>query len=163
MARQTPQQGLQPSMLDRLIDPESAGTAIMTGYTVEKMYQAVLRDLEDLLNTRQSSQMELTEDEELSHCILTYGLPDYVSAEALSPQQRVAIGNAIRRVIEEYEPRLRDIHVVLLSQDETSVKQTLRFHVSARLNVDPSPDVTFDTILEMASGRYHVAEGGQAP
>jgi type VI secretion system protein ImpF len=163
MVRQTPQQGLQPSLLDRLIDPESAGTAIMTGYTVEKMYQAVLRDLEDLLNTRQSSQPELMDDEELCNSILTYGLPDYVSAEALSPQQRVAIGAAIRRVIEEYEPRLRDIHVVLLSQDEASVKQTLRFHVSARLNVDPSPDVTFDTILEMASGHYHVAEGGQSP
>ena len=46
-----PTRGLQPSILDRLIDPESAGTAIMTGYTIQKMYDAVLRDLEDLLNS----------------------------------------------------------------------------------------------------------------
>src|SRR5262249_42777188 len=50
-----PQLGLTPSILDRLIDPESAGTAIMTGYSAEKMYQAVLRDLEDLLNTRRTA------------------------------------------------------------------------------------------------------------
>src|SRR5215208_4793841 len=162
MARPTPQTGLLPSILDRLIDPESAGTAIMTGYSVDKMYQAVLRDLEELLNTRRTSQHEFEADPELKHSILTYGLPDYVSAESLSATQRLEIGHAIRRVVEQFEPRLRDVHVVLLSTDEASVKQTLRFRVSARLNVDPSPDVSLETILEMASGHYQVKEAASA-
>jgi type VI secretion system protein ImpF len=162
MARPTPQTGLQPSILDRLIDPESAGTAIMTGYNAEKMYQAVLRDLEDLLNTRRSEVGNLTADDPLQHCILTYGLPDYVSAESMSARQRVEVGYAIRKVIEVFEPRLRDVNVVLLSEEEASPQQSLRFRVSASLNVDPSPDVTFDTILEMASGHYQVKEAEQA-
>src|SRR4051812_47644957 len=125
MARQTPQLGLQPSILDRLIDPESAGTAIMTGYNVEKMYAAVLRDLEDLLNTRRTSVREFENDPELRRSILTYGLPDYVSSESLSETQRKGIGRAIQQVVEECEPRLRDVRVTLLTAAEVSVKQTL--------------------------------------
>ncbi len=158
MARQTPHLGLLPSILDRLIDSESAGTSIMTGYSVEKMYQAVLRDLEDLLNTRQIDHEGLGDDPELNSSILTYGLPDFVSEESLSPMKRVAVGNAIRKVIERFEPRLREVRVILLSKDEPTGKQTLQFRVSARLNADPSPDVNFDTILEMASGHYQVKE-----
>ena len=36
-----PKRGLQPSIIDRLVDPESAGTSILSGYTVEKMDSAV--------------------------------------------------------------------------------------------------------------------------
>ena len=47
-----PFQGLMPSVLDRLIDAESAGTPTRQGYTLSQMEDAVRRDLEDLLNTR---------------------------------------------------------------------------------------------------------------
>jgi predicted component of type VI protein secretion system len=33
---------------------------------------------------------------------------------------------------------------------------TIRFRVDARLSVDPSPEVAFDTILELTSGHYSV-------
>jgi type VI secretion system protein ImpF len=158
MSRITPQLGLAPSLLDRLIDSESSGTAILTGYNAEQMYQAVLRDLEALLNTRQIREPALLNDPELSQSILTYGLPDFVSAESLSTTQRTEIGAAIRKVVERFEPRLKEVNVTLLASDEESVKQRLRFRVAARLNVDPSPDVTFETILEMASGHYQVTE-----
>jgi type VI secretion system protein ImpF len=158
LSRITPQLGLQPSLVDRLIDPDSAGTAILTGYNAEQLYQAVLRDLEALLNTRQIPDPVLMADEELSRSILTYGLPDFVSAESLSSTQRQEIGYAIQQVVERFEPRLKEVKVTLLSKDEESIKQRLRFRVAARLNVNPSPDVSFDTILEMASGHYQVTE-----
>jgi len=158
MSRITPQQGLQPSLLDRLIDADSAGTSILTGYNADQMYQAVLRDLEALLNTRQIRDASLMADPELSQSILTYGLPDFVSAESLSPMQRSEIGHAIRKVVERFEPRLKEVQVTLLSKDDETLKQRLRFRVAARLNVNPSPDVSFDTILEMASGHYQVTE-----
>ena len=40
------QQGLMPSIIDRLIDPGSGGTAWRRGYGLEQMIQAVQRDLE---------------------------------------------------------------------------------------------------------------------
>jgi type VI secretion system protein ImpF len=159
MSRITPQLGLAPSLLDRLIDAESSGTAILTGYNAEQMYQAVLRDLEALLNTRQIRDAALLADPILCDSLLTYGLPDFVSAESLSATQRAEIGTAIRKVVERFEPRLKEVRVTLLSKEgDESVKQRLRFRVAARLNVDPSPDVTFETILEMASGHYQVTE-----
>src|SRR6476619_6811872 len=106
------QLGLTPSILDRLIDPESAGTAIMTGYSPEKMYRAVLRDLEDLLNTRRTAGKLSPHLDEVADSIVAYGLPDISSAEAGSTSARQDIASAIRAVIERFEPRLQDISVV---------------------------------------------------
>jgi type VI secretion system protein ImpF len=151
-----PKRGLQPSILDRLIDPESAGTTIMTGYTVEKTYQAVLRDLEDLLNTLHVSHDVPAEFPHTRDSIVAYGLPDLASVEAISPDQRSAIGKAIKRAIERFEPRLKAVKVTLLKNEEDLVRASVKFRIDARLTVDPAPDVAFDTILEMGSGKYLV-------
>ena len=82
MAQVDSKQPLLPSMLDRLIDPESAGTAWRRGYGIHQMIDAVRRDLEDLLNTRQSHQGMPEEFVELQRSIATYGLPDFSSIDA---------------------------------------------------------------------------------
>jgi type VI secretion system protein ImpF len=151
------QTGLAPSVLDRLIDPESAGTAIMTGYSSEKMYRAVLRDLEDLLNTRRTAGTLPPSLDEVSSSIVAYGLPDITSAEAGSTMARQDIATAIRAVIDRFEPRLQDVSVVLLNPEDDIVRQSVKFRVDARLAVDPYPDIAFDTILEMGTGHYVVA------
>lgn len=151
-----PKRGLQPSIVDRLIDPESAGTTIMTGYTVERMYAAVLRDLEDLLNTLHVAHDLPQAFPETRDSIAAYGLPDLASVEAISPDQRMAIGKAIQKAVERFEPRLRAVRVTLLKRDEDLIRRSIRFRIDARLAVDPAPDVAFDTILEMGSGSYLV-------
>jgi type VI secretion system protein ImpF len=140
-----------------LIDPESAGTAILIGYNVQQMYDAVLRDLDDLLNTLHTAHDIPTEFPETRDSIVMYGLPDLASIQAISPEQRLTIGKSIRRVIERFEPRLKNVKVVLLEQAENESRMSIRFRIDARLNADPSPDVAFDTILEMGSGKYLVA------
>jgi type VI secretion system protein ImpF len=150
-----PKRGLQPSILDRLIDPESAGTAILTGYNVEKMYVAVLRDLEDLLNTVHTVRDIPAEYSEVRDSIVGYGLPDLASLEAISPVQRASIGDAIRKAIGRFEPRLRAVRVTLMKQEEQA-QLSLKFRIDARLAVDPAPEVAFDTILEVGSGKYLV-------
>ena len=67
------------------------------------------------------------------------------------------MGDAIFEVISVYEPRLRDVNVCVLNPGEDLTVQSLRFRVEARLNVDPSPEYAFDTILEIASGLYVVS------
>ncbi len=128
----------------------------MVGYDVPQMYKAVLRDLEELLNTRQTCR-DLPEYLTEAHdSILFYGLPDLVSTAAVSSAQRTQIGLAIQQVIERFEPRLRDVHVSMLDTVDNWSRHSVRFRVDARLTVDPAPDVAFDTILEMASGHYQV-------
>jgi type VI secretion system protein ImpF len=152
-----PKRGLQPSILDRLIDPESAGTSIMTGYTVEKMYAAVLRDLDDLLNTLHTAHDIPAAFPETRDSIVAFGLPDLASVEAISVDQRAAIGKAIKRAVERFEPRLRAVKVTLLKPDEDLTRRSIRFRIDGRLAVDPAPDVAFDTILEMGSSKYLVS------
>ncbi len=156
MPRNEVTQGLAPSILDRLIDPESAGTAIMIGYDVPKMYRAVLRDLEDLLNTRQTYRDMPPHLTEVHDSIMAYGLPDILSLDSVSTQERSQIGQSIQHVIERFEPRLREVRVMLLDPGENWTRHAVRFRVDARLAVDPAPDVAFDTVLEMASGQYRV-------
>ncbi len=162
MSRVNSQQGLMPSVLDRLIDPDSGGTIARRGYGVAQMTEAVRRDLTELLNTRQSHDGLSPDFDELHHSIIAFGLPDLTSLNAVTPEERREIGRLIESIIEIFEPRLREIHVTVLNPDD-SQERTIRFRVDARLCLDPAPEVAFDTILELSTGRYAVQSTGAAP
>jgi type VI secretion system protein ImpF len=158
MSRINPQQGLMPSLLDRLIDPEAGGTAWRHGYSVEQMVEAVHRDLEDLLNTRLMN-IDIPEDcPETRRSLVGYGLPDLASLQAFSPQQRAEIGRILEATIAHFEPRLRDVRATLLNPTETK-DRTVKFRIDARLAVEPAPDVAFNTILELSTGHSTIEPG----
>jgi type VI secretion system protein ImpF len=159
MARPDGEEGYLPSLLDRLIDPSASGTAWRRGYGVEQMVSAVQRDLEDLLNSHKTCEPFSDEFAEVARSIYAYGLPDLPSQGDLSSEQREKLGQLIAEVISKFEPRLRDIHVHLL-EDDDQTGRTVRFHVDARLNVDPAPDVDFDTVLELTTGQYSIRPSG---
>jgi type VI secretion system protein ImpF len=162
MSRLGRQQMLMPSVLDRLIDPESGGTAARRGYSVEQAVDAVRRDLEDLLNTRRTSSKDVEDYPEVANSIVAYGLPDLASFDAITPQQREAIGRVIEAVITRFEPRLRDVRATLVDPGD-AVKRSVRFHVDARLAMDPAPEVAFETILELTTGHAAVRPGEAKP
>jgi type VI secretion system protein ImpF len=154
MAREQ-QQGLMPSIIDRLIDADSAGTAWRRGYGVEEMVAAVHRDLEDLLNTRTTDTGIPDSYTEVHRSIVGYGLPDLISLNAVTASQREEIGRVIESVVERHEPRLRDVHARLLDPGDGK-ERSVRFRIDARLSVDPAPEVAFDTVLELTTGHYSV-------
>jgi type VI secretion system protein ImpF len=161
MSRVDSHQGLMPSVLDRLIDPDSGGTIARRGYGVAQMTEAVRRDLTELLNTRQSHDGLPVEFDELHRSILAYGLPDLAALDAITPEQRREIGHMIEQIIGMFEPRLKDVRATVLNLSETR-ERTIRFRVDARLCLDPAPEVAFDTILELSTGRYAVQSSGVA-
>jgi type VI secretion system protein ImpF len=150
-----PQQGLMPSIIDRLIDADSGGTAWRRGYGIEQMISAVQRDLEDLLNTRQSATGLSEEFGEVQNSIAGYGLPDLTALEAFTTQQRDQIGRVIEATIARFEPRLKDIRATMVDPGDGKAR-TVKFRVDARLSVDPAPEVAFDTILELTTGHYSI-------
>jgi type VI secretion system protein ImpF len=154
-----PQLALMPSVLDRLIDPDSAGTAARRGYGVQQMTDAVRRDLTDLLNTRLSSQDVSPEFDELLRSIFGFGIPDLTALNAITPQDRENIGHLIENTIARFEPRLGDVRATVLDPGD-SLERTIRFRVDARLCMDPAPAVAFDTVLELTTGRYDVKSSG---
>jgi type VI secretion system protein ImpF len=144
-----------PSLLDRLLDPEAMGTAARPGYTVQEMFTAVRADLEDLLNTRLTVTDLPPEFVETHDSIVSYGLPDLVSLEAITPQQRADIGRVIEGIVQRFEPRLRQIRATLVGGADLK-ERSVRFHIDARLNLDPAPEVAFETILELTTGHATV-------
>jgi type VI secretion system protein ImpF len=155
MSRDNTPAVLLPSLIDRLIDPESGGTEAVRGYTIEQMTSAVRRDLEDLLNTRQTLEGVPEELREVRRSIAVFGLPDLVNLSAVTEQQRGEIGQLVERIINTFEPRLRQVRVTLVDPGDEKTR-TVKFAVDARLRVDPSPEVAFDTLLELTTGHYSV-------
>jgi len=158
MAKTAAEQGVTPSLLDRLIDPESAGTQSRRGYGIEQMVAVVRRDLEELLNTRLGTIHFPPEYPELQASPLTFGLPDFGSVKTASPQSRQAIGNSIEQIIERYEPRLVDVRVLLVSDPRGADQLAVRFQIEAKMRIAPFPDVSFETIMELTTGSASVRE-----
>jgi len=155
MAVIDPNESIVPSILDRLVDPDSGGTAWRRGYGIREMTDVVQRDLEDLLNTRQT-HIGLPEAlTEVHSSIITFGLPDFTSLKTITRQQREDVGLLIEAIITRFETRLRDVQVKLVDAGDDRTR-SIRFRVEARLFVDPSPELAFDTILELTSGHYSV-------
>jgi len=149
-----------PSMLDRLTDPDAGGGALSQGYDVAQLTRAVLRDLEELLNTRMTAVDVPPECKEVAASIVTFGLPDFSSVPAATTQQRADIGRLLETIIMRHEPRLRDVKATLVESTERTLNRAVRFLLAGRLRVDPAPEVAFDTILELTTGHAAVKSAG---
>jgi type VI secretion system protein ImpF len=155
MANHNSPQGLLPSILDRLIDPTSAGTSWRRGYGLAKTLDALQRDLENLLNTHQSFGSQLQNYPESANSIAGYGLAEIISLKASTPQQRDQIGQLLQETIQRFEPRLKDIRATALDNND-SESANLRYRIDARLAVESAPEVAFETILELTTGKHSV-------
>jgi type VI secretion system protein ImpF len=149
-----PQTPLLPSVLDRLIDAARDSDA-RPWYGLDQMVDSVQRDLEELLNTRQSHDESVREFPEVQRSMATYGLPDLTAMTAVTSHQREQIGRSIEEVVACMEPRLKHVRAVLLNSGDNKLR-SLRYRIEAKLNVDPAPEVAFDTTLELATGYYSV-------
>jgi type VI secretion system protein ImpF len=159
MARIASQEGLRPSIIDRLIDPESEGTSWRRGYSVEQMIDAVRKDLEDLLNTHRMILDIPEEFAEVRRSIVAYGLPDPASYEATGPNAPQRVCAAIEEAIAVFEPRLTDIQATPL-KGEASKSLTLDFEIRATLRLDPAPEVAFVTLLKLTTGEATIQRSG---
>ena len=156
MARPRTDQGLMPSLIDRLTDPDSGGTAAVRGYGPAQMMDSVRADLESLFNTHDPSALVPAEYVEVHKSIVAYGLPDLPSLSTAAEFRRDDIARLIEEVIARFEPRLRDVRVILTEPDGPVMQHRIRFHIEAKLNVDPSPEVEFETILELSTGQASI-------
>src|SRR4051794_41104993 len=105
---------ITPSVFDRLLDYEpdiSREPPSSRAKSLRLFKQAVRRDLEWLLNTRQIVDGVPEQLPELRRSLAAYGLPDFSTASG----SNIADQNRMRRYIEEsirvFEPRLQDVTV----------------------------------------------------
>jgi type VI secretion system protein ImpF len=108
MAELTPQERLQPALLDRLADnePEKKLEAredrVMS---TARLRQAVLRDLAWLFNTTRLGGQEFAGFPFAEHSVINFGLPA-LSGETASTLDIIELEQSIRQAIVDFEPRI---------------------------------------------------------
>jgi type VI secretion system protein ImpF len=159
MAQSSYESNITPSILDRLLDDDpgnSRESATSRLQNLRALENAVARDLEALLNTKQESLEDLPpEFTEVSRSLVLYGLPDFTSLSLLNTYHRDLISRAVERAVAIYEPRLQRVKVTMETARES--ERGLRFRIDALLRVDPAPEpVTFDAVLQLNTQQYLV-------
>ncbi len=146
------------SILDRLANEDVKRLSKAPPLRLESLRifkEAVRRDLEWLLNTRQPVQ-RADEGTQLANSLYMYGLPDITSLSVLSVRDRNFLTQSIQAAVAKFEPRIINVAVNLVTVGKDRVP-ILRFVIEGLLRVDPSPEhVSFDTVLELSSGEYKV-------
>ena len=149
-----------PSVLDRLLDSDyknSRDSAVSRSESVRELRQAVQRDLESLLNSRNSYSDLPVAFAEAGQSVITYGLPDFSALNVANPNDQQRLRQLIESTIRTFEPRLIGVNTTLMPASPTD--RSMRLRIDARLVMDPSPEaVSFDVIMPLQTLKYEVKD-----
>jgi type VI secretion system protein ImpF len=158
MARFEPEMIVTQSLLDRLTDEEPTSTVdapTTRAQSFRSFKDALRRDLEWLLNTRQTPDIAIGDSRELPRSLFNYGLEDLVSLSAESGRDRSLLQQRLQEAVDVFEPRLYNVRVIPESSAHSG--RMLRFRIEGMARIDPAPEqISFDTVLELTSGEYEV-------
>jgi type VI secretion system protein ImpF len=153
LARANTETLVTQSVLDRLVNVEDWPAT--RSQSTRFFRDALKRDLEWLLNTRQPPLPQLAGRPVAAKTVINYGLPDISSLGLSNAADHRALRMAIEECLHNFEPRLMDIRVTLQGSD--TADRRLRFHIEGNMKLDPAPEeISFDTVLELSSGEYKV-------
>ncbi len=150
-----------PSVLDRLLDssPDLSIDPPRTRQTqMREALDSLCRDLETLLNTRRRPITPPASLPQLRTSLLNYGVADFIGANMGTREHREVFASKLEEAIRVFEPRLRDVSVVVLDPQE-SAERVLRLRIEATvlLVAEPTP-VLFASTVNPATLRFSVAE-----
>jgi len=152
------QENIQASILDRLIDREPQLSSESVQYRLLNFSQikaAVIRDLENLLNTKSQIMPVPAAYKEVNDSVFVYGLSDFTSHNPKSPSVRQVLRQNMEKTIVKFEPRLKNVNVQIEAPNEEV--RTIRLRISAMLVLDPVAEpVTFDTYFDINRGEYSI-------
>ncbi|MBI5064356.1 MAG: type VI secretion system baseplate subunit TssE [Desulfatitalea sp.] len=148
-------QHLQLSVFDRLDQEAAFGIIGGALADVEVVRKSVLRDVENLLNTRRCIVKPTESQLYLNRSLFVYGLDDFVAQNPTSAQVQKLLEVTIRDTIEKFEPRLKNVQVAFRPIDD--YEHNLCFTVRATLHADPIREpIFFDTWFSASRGEYRI-------
>jgi len=166
MADLTQKERLQPSLLDRLTDndperkQESREARVLSP---SRLRDCVRRDLIWLFNTTNlKATQSLEEHPHVARSVLNYGMPD-LAGKTTSGVDTVALEQAIRRAILDFEPRLvaRSLRVKLFVDEKQMNHNAMSFDIEAELWAQPLPLRLFlRTSVDLENGSVDVIDLG---
>lgn len=165
MAELTPQERLQPALLDRLTDdhPETqVEPREMRVMTRTRLREAVLRDISWLLNTTQvSGEIDWQAAPLAQHSVLNYGLPA-LSGNTASSIDAIDLEAQVKRALIDFEPRLvaSTLRVeALVDEMLMDHHNVVSFRISGNLWAQPVPfEMLLRTELDLESGQVEIKD-----
>lgn len=168
MAELTPQERLQPALLDRLVDEaphekrESPADRLLGK---EGLRAAVLRDLAWLFNcSRPGADAGLADYVEAQRSVLNFGLPS-MSGETASTLDLTGIERSIMHAILDFEPRIMPstLQVRALAQDSMLDQHNIvRIEIRGDLWAQPMPlELCLRTDVNLETGVVELLDLGK--
>lgn len=149
-------QNIRPSVLNRLLDYDTSSHQEPVQnhfYNIRQLEAAVIRDIENLFNTRKQITPVPELFSEVRKSLFTYGLDDFTSENPKSLPVKHRLRQAVENALKIFEPRLKNV-IVRIDNDSTH-ERNLRFRISAVLMVEPETEpVSFDTYFDSNRGEY---------
>lgn len=161
----TPQERLQPALLDRLTDEEPEKTLEPREQRVmsrTRLRQAVLRDLAWLFNaTRLERGTSLAHVPYARRSVINFGLPA-LSGLTASTLEITDLERAIRQAILEFEPRILADTLQVRALVETASldhHNVIGIQIQGHLWAQPVPlDLLVRTEIDLETGRVEIAD-----
>jgi type VI secretion system protein ImpF len=166
MAELTPQERLQPALLDRLVDDEPQNRAKEPRerrvLNKQRLRQAVLRDLAWLFNaTNLGASDELAPHREVARSVVNFGLPA-LSGQTASALDIVDLERAIRQAILDFEPRILPgtLEVEpIVSEQQLDHHNVVSIQIRGTLWAQPVPlELLLRTDVDLESGEVEIRD-----
>jgi type VI secretion system protein ImpF len=166
MAEQlTPQERLQPALLDRLTDHEPDKKLEPREHRVmskSRMRQAVLRDLAWLFNcTRMESGNRLARFPLVERSVVNFGLPA-LSGQTASTVEIQDLEHHIRQAILDFEPRILPETLLVRAMVEPGTldhHNVIGVEIHGQLWAQPVPlDLLVRTEIDLETGKVEIAD-----
>ena len=166
MPELTPQERLQPALLDRLTDDEPERRQEpreQRVMTKSRLRQAVLRDLAWLFNTTRLEEgtLDLSGLPSVRRSVINFGLPP-LAGRAASSMDVAALERAVRQAILDYEPRIigETLQVTaLLEPRSIDHHNVIGVEIRSELWAQPVPlELLVRTEIDLETGKVQIAD-----
>ena len=162
--QRTPQEQLQPALLDRLTDEEpdkKLEPRQMRVMSKKRMREAVLRDLAWLFNTtRLDPDMDPGKFPYARKSVINFGLPA-LSGQTSSSLEVTDLERAVRQAILDFEPRIlpASLRVRALEIGHFENHNVIGVEISGQLWSQPVPiDMLVRTEIDLETGQVEVSD-----
>jgi type VI secretion system protein ImpF len=163
--QRTPEEQLQPALLDRLTDDEPDKKLEPRQQRViskRRMREAVLRDLAWLFNTTRTDHdgMSAEATPYAWRSVINYGLPA-LSGQTASSLEVTDLERAIRQAILDFEPRIlaASLRVRALETGNFDQHNVIGVEISGQLWSQPVPiELLVRTEIDLETGQVQVAD-----
>jgi type VI secretion system protein ImpF len=160
----SPDDLLQPALLDRLTDEEpdkKLEPRVQRVISKRQMRQAVLRDLAWLFNcTRYDAYMDPATFPNARRSVINYGLPA-LAGETASALDVSDLERSIRQAVIDFEPRIlpKTLRVRALEVGQFENHNVIGVEISGQLWAQPIPiDLLVRTEIDLETGKVEIAE-----